>query len=32
MRQVAQEYYRTAENNQSEDKELTVIIKYLNYE
>ncbi|EFV24478.1 hypothetical protein HMPREF1007_03452 [Bacteroides sp. 4_1_36] len=27
MRQVAQENYRTAENNQSEDKERTVVIK-----
>ena len=27
MRQVAQENYRTAENNQSEDRERTVIIK-----
>ncbi|WP_262884073.1 hypothetical protein [Bacteroides xylanisolvens] len=27
MRQVAQENYRTAENNQSEDRERTVVIK-----
>ena len=27
MRQVAQENYRAAENNQSEDRERTVIIK-----